>query len=160
MGTLSGTTDVARLIAGLSQTPDRLKSVVGEAPDERLDRAREGEWPARTVLAHLRDDEFMVNRMRLERMLVEDRPELAPFDEKAWAASRYKRRDGREDILADFRQQRESSLAILRTLAGEQWGRTGYQPEYGTFDIHWHVEHWLEHDNVHVEQVRKALEGP
>ncbi len=117
----------------------------------------EGGWSARTVLAHLRDDEFMVMRSRLVRMTVEDHPTLAPFDEKAWAASRWKGRDTVDELLADFRLQREVTMMGLRRLESDDWLRTGLQPEYGAFDVHWWVEHWLEHDENHIAQISSAL---
>lgn len=160
MSTLHGIADIASLLADLAAMPDRLLDVVAGVDDDRLDVAAEGEWSARTVLAHLRDDEFMVERLRLERMLVEDEPDLAPFDEKAWADARFTSRDATDDLLADFRLHREASIAIFRTLRPEEWLRTGFQPEYGAFDIHWWLQNWLEHDETHLEQIRAALANP
>lgn len=157
MSTLHGIADIPSLLAEFAAAPERLAEVVSDASDHRLDADAEGEWSARTILAHLRDDEFMVMRLRLERMIVEDEPDLAPFDEKAWAASRHKGRDTRDVLLDDFRVQREASSAILNTLQPHQWLRTGLQPEYGAFDIHWWLQHWLEHDQTHLDQVRDAL---
>jgi hypothetical protein len=156
--TSRGTREIPSLLEDLAATPDRLEAVTRGATDDALDAAQEGEWSARTVLAHLRDDEFMVMRLRLERMTVEDHPTLASFDEEAWAASRWRGRDTRQELLADFRLQREASLMILRRLEGDDWLRRGLQPEYGAFDVHWWVEHWLEHDETHIAQIRSALE--
>ncbi|MBM4410818.1 MAG: hypothetical protein FJ037_05790 [Chloroflexi bacterium] len=126
----------AELICTLAATPGILETMLLSASETALDHARPGEWPARTVAAHLRDDEFMVMRLRLERMLVEDAPTLVPFDEGAWAVSRWRGRDGVGDLLADLRMQRAASLHILTRLTEEQWRRLGKQPEIGTFDIH------------------------
>ncbi len=155
--TSRGTQEIPSLLQGLAATPDRLEALVRDADDNALDAAPEGEWSARTVLAHLRDDEFMVMRLRLERMTVEDHPTLAPFDEKAWAASRWQGRDTVDELLADFRLQREASMMILRRLEADDWKRTGTQPEYGAFDVHWWVEQGLEHDETHVAQISAVL---
>ncbi len=155
--TSCGTQETPSLLRGLAATPDRLEALVRGAADNALDAAPEGEWSARTVLAHLRDDEFMVMRLRLERMTVEDHPTLAAFDEKAWAASRWKGRDTVDELLADFRLQREVTMMTLRRLEDDDWRRTGLQPEYGAFDVHWWVEHWLAHDETHVAQISSAL---
>ena len=103
------------------------------------------------------DGEFMVMQLRLTRMLVEDHPTLALFDQEAWAASRWKGRDGLEELLADFRLQREASIMVLRRLEGDEWKRTALHPELGAFDVHWWVQHWLEHDETHVAQITEAL---
>jgi len=157
MPTLSGSRNTSDLITELAAIPDRLDEAVASASDAQLDSASEGEWPARTVIAHLRDDEFMVLRLRLERMLVEHEPDLAPFDEKAWAAARNTGRDSREQLLSDFRLQRHASVAILNTLRPDDWRRIGRQPEIGAFDIHWWLEHWLGHDNTHLAQITSAI---
>lgn len=159
MADLSGSTDVETLITQIASTPGRLAEIAGTETDERLNAAPEGEWPVRTVMAHLRDDEFMVMRLRLARMLVENEPDLAPFDEKAWAASRYKGSDSRDELIAEFSTQRQASVNILRRLTPEQLRRTGRQPEYGTFDIHWWLEHWVAHDQTHLDQISRALQG-
>ncbi len=155
--TSRGTQEISSLLEGLAATPDRLQAAARDADDGALDAASPGEWSARTVLAHLRDDEFMVMRSRLVRMTVEDHPTLAPFDEKAWATSRWKGRDALAELLAGFRLQREASMMVLRRLEGDDWKRTGLQPELGAFDVHWWVEHWLEHDETHVAQISSAL---
>ena len=150
--------DITSLLEGLAATPDILEALTLDADEAMLDAAPEGEWSARTVLAHLRDDEFLVMRLRLERMLAEDHPTLTPFDEKAWAASRWQGRDEVEGLLADFRLQRQASLMILRRLGSDDWQRTGLQPEYGVFDVRWWVEHWLEHDELHIAQIAEVLQ--
>ncbi|KKL44364.1 hypothetical protein LCGC14_2366430 [marine sediment metagenome] len=155
--TSRGSRDIPSLLEGLAATPDRLQAAVRDADDGALDAAPAGDWSARTVLAHFRDDEFMVMRLRLERMTVEDHPTLTPFDEKAWAASRWRGRDTVDELLADFRLQREVTMMILRRLEDDDWRRTGLQPEYGAFDVHWWVEHWLEHDETNVAQITAAL---
>ena len=155
--TSRGTQEIPSLLEGLAVTPDRLQAAVRDADDGALDAAPDGEWSARTVLAHFRDDEFMVMRSRLVRMTVEDHPTLAPFDETAWAASRWKGRDTADELLADFRLQREVTMMGLRRLESDDWLRTGLQPEFGDFDVHWWVEHWLEHDETHVAQITAAL---
>jgi hypothetical protein len=134
-----------------------LDAAMLDADEAALDAAPEGEWSVRTVLAHLRDVEFMVMQLRLARMLVEDHPTLALFDQEAWAASRWKGRDGLEELLADFRLQREASIMVLRRLEDDEWKRTALHPEFGALDVHWWVQHWLEHDETHVAQITEAL---
>ncbi len=154
--TTRGTQEIPSLLQGLAATPDRLEALVRDSDDMALDAAPDGDWSARTVLAHLRDDEFMVMRLRLARMSVEEHPTLVPFDEGSWASARWRGRDRRQELIADFRLQREASMMTLRRLEGDDWKRTGLQPEYGAFDVHWWVEHWLEHDETHIAQIASA----
>ncbi len=154
---LHSTTPRQDLIRALAATPETLEAMLLSAPDPALTAAAPGEWSPLVVAAHVRDDEFMVMRLRLERMLVEDRPLLVPFAEGAWAASRWTARDSVGELIADLRMQRAASLHILTRLSDAEWGRQGTQPEIGTFDIHWWVEHWVEHDVNHLNQVATSL---
>lgn len=154
---LQATMPPAALVEGLARTPARLGMLVEAVTEAALDAAPAGEWSARTVLAHVRDDEFLVMRVRLARMLAEEHPTLTPFDESAWAASRWLDREARAELLADIAEQRAASVAILRRLPAEAWQRPGTQPEIGTFTLQWWVEHWYEHDVNHLEQIAALL---
>ncbi len=145
------------LIDRLAETPKTVAHLVVEATDEQLDRAAEGEWSARTIMAHFRDDDSLVFRSRLERMLAEDHPTLTPFDEKAWAANRNRSRDRKEELLADFALQRQAAASRFRFLLDEDWEREGTQPEYGTWTVASFLEHWLHHDEVHLAQLQEVL---
>lgn len=157
--TLHGVLGIDELRRRFAASPERLAEVVAGASEEALDRLPAlREWSARTVLAHLRDDEFMVMRLRIERMLAEDGPTLAPFDEQAWERSRWRGDDNTDALLAGFRLHRAASADIVNRLTEVEWRRLGHQPEIGTFDLHWWVEHCLEHDEVHIAQVARALD--
>lgn len=146
------------LIDILEATPHILEEIVAAADEALFDKAWPGEWTPRVVLAHLRDDEYLTMRMRLERMLAEEqRPLLMPFDETAWAANRWTGRDALAELLADFREQRVASVQILRRLDGDDWGRVAYQPEIGELTIRTWTEHWVEHDQTHINQLRAGL---
>ena len=155
MTTDSNTND---LIAVLEATPSVLEDLVADADETLFDKAWAGEWTPRTVLAHLRDDEYLTMRLRLERMLAEEqRPLLMPFDETAWEANRWTGRDALPELLADFREQRAASIQILRRLEENDWTRVGYQPEMGELTVGSWTEHWVEHDQTHINQLRAGL---
>jgi hypothetical protein len=149
--------DRSVLIHALSTTPGRLAALLQELNDARTDAAPPGEWSVRTVAAHLRDDEFLVTRLRVERMLAEDHPALVPFDEQRWAETRSRDREALHQIAEDFAAQRAATLNILRRLDDEAWRRPGTQPEIGTFDVHHWVEHIHEHDENHLAQIATLL---
>jgi hypothetical protein len=147
-----------QLIDTLSQTGQTLADLTSGLTDTVLDfRPAPDEWTIREILAHLVDDEMYVMRTRLERMIKEDQPHLAPHDEKKWFADRNKNRDRLSELLEDFRLQRGASLAIFNMLREKDWQRQGYQPEYGTFTAEKWLTHWVEHDRVHIEQIRRLI---
>ncbi len=146
-----------QLIEILAATPRILEDVVATTSHALFDKAWPGEWSPRVVLAHLRDDEYLTMRMRLERMLAEERPMLMPFDESAWAASRWTGRDTLPELVEDLCAQRAASLQILRRLGEAEWRRPAYQPEIGELTVRTWTEHWVEHDQTHINQIRAGL---
>ena len=146
-------------IATLARTYATLQHLTITAKDASLDfRVESDDWSIREILAHLVDDEMYVMRTRMERIIKEDRPSLAPHDEKHWYATRNTTRDGIEELLSDFAVQRAASLGILRMLSEEDWQRQGNQPEYGDFTAEEWLVRWVEHDTTHIEQISRTLE--
>jgi hypothetical protein len=151
--------DRTQNLAVLEQTLPALTVLAATLDDAALDyRTAPDEWSIREILAHLVDDEIYVMRLRLERIVKEAHPHLAPHDEKQWYASRNTTRDALDELFADFRVQRAASLAMLHMLREQDWARTGIQPEYGTFTAEEWLGHWAEHDTVHLEQLKRILE--
>jgi hypothetical protein len=146
------------LIAALAGTQPALARLTGGLEDAALDfRPGAEEWSAREILAHLVDDEQYVMRTRLERMMKEERPHLAPHDERHWFATRNRSRDALAELLADFAVQRAASLGIVRMLRESDWAREGYQPEYGVFTAEGWLARWVQHDATHLRQIEANL---
>ncbi len=147
-----------QLIRTLEQTHPSLVKLAMSLSDGALDfRPTPGEWSIREILAHLVDDEMYVNRLRMERIIKEDRPNLAPHDEKKWYPDRNKSRDGRDELLSDFSLQRAASLAMIKMLRESDWARMGFQPEYGHVTAEGWLSYWVKHDVVHLEQIKNNL---
>lgn len=137
----------------MAETPGLLAQLVAEADDAVLDAAPAGEWNARTVLAHLRDDEFLCMRPALERALAEELPLVRFIDGADWEPGRNRTRERREALLADFALQRQASISILRMLREEDWEREMQTTDGRQFTIGQLVDGWLEHDAAHVAQI-------
>ncbi|MDQ2907342.1 MAG: DinB family protein [Chloroflexota bacterium] len=150
----------AQLIATLQQTHPTLLRLTSTLSDRALDfRPATGDWSIREILAHLVDDEMYVMRTRLERMVKEDHPSLAPHDEKRWYASRNTTRDHVTELLSDFDLQRAASLGIITMLRESDWAREGYQPEYGVFTAEEWLTQWVAHDSTHLRQIESIVEA-
>ncbi len=150
----------AQLIVTLQQTSSALRSLTSSLSDRALDfRLATSDWSIREILAHLVDDEMYIMRMRLARMIKEDRPSLAPYDEKQWYESRNTTRDHVTELLSDFDLQRAASLGIITMLRESDWAREGHQPEYGNFTVEEWLKHWAEHDTTHLQQIESTLEA-
>ena len=148
----------AETIATLQQTPATLVQMTSSLPDAALDyRATPTDWSVREILAHLVDDEMYVMRLRLERIVKEDNPQLAPHDEQKWYATSNATRDALAELLVDFAVQRAASLGIIGMLRESDWAREGVQPEYGRFTAEGQLAMWAEHDATHLRQIEAML---
>lgn len=143
-------------IGVLAATPGALAHLVAEADEVALDAARPGEWSARTLLAHFRDDEYLCMRVALERMLAEVKPTLRFIDGAEWEPTRRRSRDRKEWLLGDFALQRQASLAILRALEPGDWDRTG-EREARVLTIATLVDVWIRHDAEHIASLEAAI---
>lgn len=140
----------------LAETPGLMAQLVADATDELLDVAPEGEWNARTIMAHLRDDEYLYMGTALARALGEESPVVC-FMGPDWEANRNRMRDRREWLLADFALHRQASVTILRNLRPQDWSRAMQTADGGRFTILQFVDGWLKHDNEHMTQIETLI---
>ena len=144
------------LIEQLAATPSALAHLVAEADDAALDAAAPGQWSARTILAHFRDDEYLCTRVALERMLAEEQPELRFIDGADWEPRRNRERDRKEWLLADFALQRQASLGVLRLVSASQAQRTGRR-DGRELTIEQLLGVWTRHDREHLTELERLV---
>src|SRR6266567_1111591 len=112
---------LARIGAGVAAVEDALAGITDEELDRRPDDP--DSWTARQVAHHLADSESMAY-VRLRRLIAEDRPLIAAYDEAEWARVLHYDRPVASSI-AVFRAVRLASLELLRTLSVSEWRRSG-----------------------------------
>jgi DinB superfamily len=105
----------------LRATPVVLRTLVSGVDDGRLRRRpAPEEWAIIEVVAHLADtEERALGRVR--RILVEDDPELAPFDQQTLAEQRHYLDLDLEEELARLEQLRRQHLDLLEGLDASGW---------------------------------------
>ena len=147
------------LLARLGATPKILAQLVVEADDARLDEpAPGGGWSARTILAHLRDDEFLCMRPALERLLALNEPEIAFLEgDEGWEAARNRARDRKETLLADFALQRQATLNVFACMRDIDWARTGTMAGSDPVTALELLAAWVRHDTEHIAQLEAVL---
>ena len=144
---------MSRYAAGFAAVEDAL---AGITPDE-LDRRPPDGWTAREVAHHLADSESMAY-IRLRRLIAEDKPVIAGYDEPEWARRlHYDRPIGTS--VAVLAAVRAASLQLLERLTDAEWSRTGTHSDSGSYG----VEDWLRiyagHSHDHADQIRAARAG-
>lgn len=87
-------------------------------------RYEPGKWSVKEVLGHIADTERVMS-YRLLRIARGDATPLASFDQDRYVATA--RSDSRtvESLLAELEAVRASTLALVASLGGEEWGRRG-----------------------------------
>lgn len=148
---------VQQALGQLVATPSKLAHLTVEATDEALNAAPEGEWSARTVLAHLRDAEMLEFRVGLERLLAEPDPALYFLPPDEWERDRNRERDEKSVLLSDFALQRQASVNLIATMREPDWERTAPGPRGEAITIAQFVQIWAGHDAAHLGQLEELL---
>ena len=145
----------ARMIEQYEQGYAAVEEALAGANDEELDaRPATEEWSAREIVHHLADSE-MTSAIRLRRLLAEENPTIAGYDQEEFARRlRYDR--PLEGSLLAFRGARESTVPLLRTLTEEEWNRAGTHTESGSYSIETWLHIYVAHGQDHAEQIRRA----
>ena len=123
--------------------------------DADLDaRTSPDDWSAREVVHHLADSET-TSGIRLRRLLVEDEPVIAAYDEGAWARRLHYDRPV-ETSLALFTSVRAASASLLERLDDADFDRAGTHEEDGRYGVARWLEIYAAHTEDHAAQIRKA----
>ena len=144
----------------LTRTADQLSAAIKGQAESVLARRPDGKnWAAKEVVCHLRDAEELLGQ-RFEAILTMDEPvlpEVGPGDR--WALERQYRRHDAALALAHFRRRRGESMETLMALPPDDWQRGGEHPVRGRVTIDMFVALMAWHDDNHVTQLTRAVEG-
>lgn len=142
---------IARYKAGYADVVDALDGIT---PGELDWRPAPGEWSAREVVHHLADSETIAG-VRLRRLLTEEKPAIAGYDEAAYARRlRYADRP-LEPALQAFAAARATTAQLLDLMAEADWQRTGVHSESGPYSAARWLEIYAAHAHDHAGQIRR-----
>src|SRR5688572_14828750 len=146
-------------LARMARTADDLTAAIRGQSDAALSKRPDAKnWAAKECVCHLRDaEEAFMQRFELI-MAVNDPPLAGPNADRIAEDRQYLRNDAAEAITA-FRKRRDETLAFLETLKSEQWQRAGVHPARGRLSIDDFVTLMTWHDDNHIDQLKRALEG-
>lgn len=145
----------AELLDSYRATPVILRALVqGVGDGDARRRPASGDWAIVETVAHLADvEERFLGRMR--RILDEDRPALAAFDQAALAEERNYRSLPLEPEVQRFADLRAEQIALLEPLSAAAWARTGRHQEHGDVTIRDLVGHVVAHDSAHLAEIAR-----
>src|SRR3990170_2173737 len=150
---------VAEQIERLRRTADDLPAALKGMPEAiAAKRPAEKAWGAKEVVCHLRDvEELWLNRF--QTILANDEPKLLPIDPDAWALDRQYLRNDAGEALSSFGRRRREPLDFRAALKPEQWERAGLHPSRGRLTLKDFVALMAWHDDNHLDQLKRALDG-
>lgn len=119
----------------------------------------EGEWSALETLIHLRDVVIHVYGLRIRRLLYEDAPVFADFDEDSYPRASLTRGETASDILAMIVAEHEQLVRLLKVLFDAEWLRQGHHPLLGAMSIEFLARRVGEHAQEHAKQIEAAMRG-
>ena len=144
----------------LTRTADELAAAIKGRSDGVLSRRPDAKnWAAKEIVCHLRDTEE-VFAARVEQVRVMDvDPRWGDSNADRMAEERQYLRNDVEEALAAFRRRRAETLELFAGLAPGQWVKGGIHPVRGRFTIDQVLSIMAWHDDNHLEQLDRALEG-
>lgn len=146
-------------VARLTRTADDLAAATRGQSEEALSRRPDAKnWAAKEVVCHLRDTEELFME-RFQMILAMDEPKLSGLNPDRWADERQYLRNDVNGALASFRTRRDESLDFLKKLTPEGWQRAGVHAPRGKFTLEDFVILMTWHDDNHLDQLKRALEG-
>jgi hypothetical protein len=107
-----------------------------------------GQWSPHQHLFHMAVVETEVFQARIRRMLSEDRPAFADWDENEHMRDHYTLGEDLQGLAARIMAERETTVELLRPLTPDQWLRTAHWPA-GEVDVAWAAERALAHALEH-----------
>jgi hypothetical protein len=116
-----------------------------------------GKWSINQIVRHVADTELVV-AVRLRRVVAEDRPTLAPFDQDLWASHLGYENANALTSLAVFQAVRIDTTAMLEALPPEAFDRVSFHPERGQKTLLEWVALFGNHVYSHADQIRRLRE--
>jgi len=147
-------------MARLTRTADELAAAIKGRSDGVLSRRPDAKnWAAKEIVCHLRDTEE-VFAARIEQVRVMDvDPRWGDSNADRMAEERQYLRNDAEQALVAFRRRRAETLDLFAGLAPGQWEKSGIHPVRGRFTIDAILSVMAWHDDNHLAQLIRALEG-
>jgi hypothetical protein len=144
----------------LTRTADELAAAIKGQSEAVLSRRPDAKnWAAKEVVCHLRDaEEAFGSRFEQILAMAVDPTLGGPSADRLAEERQYLRNDAGE-ALAAFRQRRGETLETLGKLTPAQWEKGGIHPVRGRISIDGFLSLMAWHDDNHLDQLSRALQG-
>lgn len=149
--------DIRAKIDRIERFPDELEQVVADLSDAALDhRPPPREWSVRQIVHHLPDSHANAF-IRMKLALTENDPTIRPYDQAAFAELPDGLNGPLDLSLPLLRGLHQRWSYLMRRLDDADWARTFQHPEYGPFTLASLLDTYVEHCDIHLDQIARAL---
>ena len=145
--------ELERFTKQLAENAQRINALASDVTDFQAHwKPDDVGWSMVEVINHLYDEERLDFRVRIDYTLHKPDKDWPDIDPESWVFERaYNKRD-LSISLANFRAERQASLAWLEGLSNPDWG-ISYQAPFGVIKAGDLLAAWLAHDLLHLRQL-------
>ena len=130
----------------------------GQTPGTDVKRRPESkEWSLTEILCHLRDSETDLNQPNLQKILDEKDPFLPAHPTDDWAGERAYNQQDATLALQAFTDARKQTVELLQGLNAE-WQYKARDTIFGPTNLQEMVGFMVEHDRLHIRQIKATIE--
>ena len=141
----------------IERFPDELETAVTRLSESQLSfRPAPREWSVRQIVHHLGDSHANAF-IRMKLALTEDNPTVRPYDQAAFAELPDTLEAPVSLSLLFIRSLHARWVYLMRSLDETAWARTFQHPEYGPFTLTRLLDTYVEHCDIHLDQIARAL---
>ena len=146
----------------LIERMDRFRHVLPAillAVDEEESRWKpeDGGWSIVEIVSHMLDTETDDMRTRVRLTLEDPTQDWPPIDPEGWAVERNYQENNLATIVERLVNERQQSIAWLRSLDSPDWNTTRTHPRFGPIRAGDILTAWCAHDALHLRQIAKRM---
>ena len=133
---------------------ETITALAGSASDAQARwKPSPDEWSILEVVCHLYDEEREDFRTRVDYCLHRPADDWPPINPVGWVTERgYNQRDPAEQLAA-WRNERQRSIAWLKSLNNPNWDSYHEHPRLGRAAAGEILAAWVAHDHLHIRQL-------
>ena len=105
------------------------------------------------IVCHLYDEEREDFRARVKHTLETPNKEMPKIHPQGWVAERKYMERNNDEMVSKFLNERDQSIAWLKSLSSPPWKNVYHHPTAGEFSAEMFLSNWLAHDYLHFRQI-------
>ena len=148
-------TEQERLAAQIRQIPAEFRIAITDDDQAMRHRPAQGEWSAIEVLGHM-IDKMWIWAGRVERLMTEERPVLASYDQDALVRTHDYQQADPEKLFEQLGRECERFASLVERVPDSALEREGIHEEFGPMTIHRCISLALASSPEHLKQLLAA----